>query len=60
MGHDNNHIIEESEGRGESGGEGGGGDGVVKEEEEEVKGAPENYCANSYVVSTNTYLSPFS
>jgi hypothetical protein len=24
-----------------------------------IKGAPENFCANSYVVPTNTYLSPF-
>ncbi len=32
-----------------------------KEEEEGggVKGAPENSCTNSYVVTTNTYLSPF-
>jgi hypothetical protein len=25
-----------------------------------IKGAPEHYCTNSYVVSTNTYLSPLS
>jgi hypothetical protein len=27
---------------------------------EGIKGAPENSCTNSYVVSTNTYLSPLS
>ncbi len=25
-----------------------------------IKGAPENYRTNSYVASTNTYLSPLS
>jgi hypothetical protein len=25
-----------------------------------IKGAPENSCNNSYVVATNTYLSPLS
>jgi hypothetical protein len=68
MGHDNNHIIEEGGGGGGSGGgsggEGGGGDRGVEELEEEkgggggIKGAPENSCTNSYVVTTNTYLSP--
>jgi hypothetical protein len=51
-------------GGGGSGGEGGGGgEGVEEEEEEEgmgIKGASEKYFTNSNVVSTNTYLSPFS
>ncbi len=34
-----------------------------EEEEEEgggIKGAPDNSCTNSYVVTTSTYLSPLS